>query len=560
MPKHPVAVSILGRERDRAGTSADRPESVFRPTLALAVEHDIPYRDLVILYEKEDADQRALLKGMCDDIAEAWERCGIRGRRVVPMAHRFTRPFDLDATLGELSGVLNRIAADREASRVYLSVNTGTHVINLAMFLLANYGDPLDVPFGLVQVQPKGDRKLPLSPESVGAVSAYHGWAASDALQEQVRNRLDKRRTQEADRELRLLSDVLEIGSATDDPILLLGESGVGKTRLAKRIHGEWAEKRRKQRLRVADPMQEANCAGISKDLAESLLFGHEKGAFTGATADTKGLLLAADGGTLFLDEVGELDLAVQAKLLKAIDERRFAKLGSTKTETSNFRLIAATNRDLAEEVRAGRFRADLHARISCWTFTLPSLSERRSELRRLAEEQLRTWHDRERTRSDVRSEPEVTFAPEAFDAYAGFAQSDEARWPGNIRDLSYSVRRMMVRARLHADPPNCITERVVREEIDELRRRWADDGPRADVDRCIQGVVDAARRMGGRMPLVDRVERLLQEWALKEADGNKAEAGRRLYGTPDKPDTTHSARFRKRWKACAPDGDAADG
>src|SRR4029450_8433591 len=159
-------------------------------------------------------------------------------------------------------------------------------------------------------------------------------------------------------------------------PILLLGPTGAGKSLLARRIY----ELKKTRRL-VEGPFVEVNCATVRGDAAMSALFGHVKGAFTGAVRDRPGPLLSANGGLLFLDEVGELGLDEQAMLLRALEERRFVPLGSDREVTSDFQLIAGTNRDLADAVRAGRFRDDLLARINLWTFELPALSHRRVDI-----------------------------------------------------------------------------------------------------------------------------------------------------------------------------------
>src|SRR6185503_17213673 len=159
-------------------------------------------------------------------------------------------------------------------------------------------------------------------------------------------------------------------------PILLLGPTGAGKSLMARRIY----ELKKTRRL-MNGPFVEVNCATVRGDAAMSALFGHVKGAFTGAVRDRPGLLLSANDGVLFLDEVGELGVEEQAMLLRALEEKRFLPLGSDREVSSDFQLIAGTNRDLAEAVKTGRFRDDLLARINLWTFGIPGLADRREDI-----------------------------------------------------------------------------------------------------------------------------------------------------------------------------------
>lgn len=200
-----------------------------------------------------------------------------------------------------------------------------------------------------------------------------------------------------------------------------------------------------------------------------SALFGHRKGAFTGAMAERPGLLRSADGGMLFLDEIGELGLDEQAMILRAVEEGRFLPLGADKEATSRFQLIAGTNRELLAEVTAGRFREDLFARLNLWTFRLPSLAERPEDI----EPNLDYEMERFAAAQDLR----VTFNKEAREAYLAFATSPAAAWRGNFRDLSASVTRMATLA-----PAGRIDRATVEQEIARLRLLWS-DGASAEAD-----------------------------------------------------------------------------
>ncbi|HEX8422694.1 MAG TPA: sigma 54-interacting transcriptional regulator, partial [Pyrinomonadaceae bacterium] len=206
--------------------------------------------------------------------------------------------------------------------------------------------------------------------------------------------------------------------------VLLTGENGTGKEMLARAVHEESA--------RVEQPFIAVSCAALPESLIESELFGHEKGAFTGAVAAKKGRFELADGGTLFLDEIGELSQAVQVKLLRVLQERNFERLGSTKTQAVDIRLIAASNRDLEEEVEAGRFRRDLFYRLNVVPLRLPALRERREDLPILAA------HFAARA-AEKHGRPTPALEPALLEAL------QEYDWPGNVRELENLMERLVV-------------------------------------------------------------------------------------------------------------------
>jgi transcriptional regulator with GAF, ATPase, and Fis domain len=209
--------------------------------------------------------------------------------------------------------------------------------------------------------------------------------------------------------------------------VLILGETGTGKELIAKEIH---SRSNRKDK-----PLIRVNCASIPKELYESEFFGHVKGAFTGAFKDRIGRFEAANGGTLFLDEIGEIPLDLQSKLLRALQEKQYERIGDDKTKRVDVRIIAATNRDLREEVAAGRFREDLYYRLNVFPLEVASLRERHEDIPLLAKHFVDLV-----VRETKCSKPRLTAA--------GIAALQNYDWPGNIRELRNVIERAVILAR----------------------------------------------------------------------------------------------------------------
>jgi Nif-specific regulatory protein len=212
--------------------------------------------------------------------------------------------------------------------------------------------------------------------------------------------------------------------AASRSTVLLLGESGTGKEIFARSIHG-WSERRDK-------PFVAINCVGLSKELLESELFGHEKGAFTGAFQAKKGKMELAHGGTVFLDEVGDISMELQTKLLRFIEEREFERVGGTGTIRVDVRIIAATNCNLDDAVRKGLFREDLYYRLNVILIALPALRDRKNDIAALADYFLKRFS----------VETKKTFAGIAPEAQAKLAAYE---WPGNVRELANVIERAVV-------------------------------------------------------------------------------------------------------------------
>jgi transcriptional regulator with PAS, ATPase and Fis domain len=247
------------------------------------------------------------------------------------------------------------------------------------------------------------------------------------------------------------MQDVLELAARVaplDTTVLIYGESGTGKEFIVRMIHD--------QSPRATGPFVSINCAALTETLLESELFGHVRGAFTGAVRDKAGLFEVAGNGTLFLDEIGEVAATVQAKLLRALQEREIRRVGAERTIKVNARVVAATNRDLRAAVTAGTFREDLYFRLGAFVIPVPPLRERRGDIPLLAHDFVR--HAAERVKKDVQS-----VSPEAMTALMNY------RWPGNVRELEHAIERAVIVARGEAIRP-----RDLPPEISERRQPQA--------------------------------------------------------------------------------------
>jgi DNA-binding NtrC family response regulator len=297
------------------------------------------------------------------------------------------------------------------------------------------------------------------------------------------------------------MQDVFKIiDKVADTPstVLITGESGTGKELIASALHG--ASSRRDK------PFIKINCAAIPHNLIESELFGYERGAFTGAVTSKPGRFELADGGTLFLDEIGEIPVEMQVKLLRALQEGEFERVGGIKTTHVDVRLIAATNRDLQAEIEAGRFRKDLYYRLAVVPVALPPLRERRSDIPMLA----RHFIDKYNRKLNKRIEGITDEAMAVLQAYA---------WPGNIRELENLIERAL----LFADGPH-----ITAKDLPDTTRQGATPPPAS-----LAASVDTPPGEGGLKDIVRmkaaELEKDLITKALEETGGNVTRAARLL-------------------------------
>lgn len=284
---------------------------------------------------------------------------------------------------------------------------------------------------------------------------------------------------------MRKLLEMIAMIAPSEATVLISGESGTGKELIARAVHAN--------SLRKDRPLVSINCAALSESLLESELFGHEKGAFTGADKRREGRFMEADQGTLFLDEIGEVSPLMQAKLLRAIQEQEIQRVGSNQTLSVDVRLIAATNRDLLADVEAGRFRQDLYYRLNVVTVDSPPLRARREDIPLLAMHFLAKFAERNR-------KPVKGFTPLAMDMLLKYS------WPGNVRELENSVERGVI----------LLSGDFISEKELPL-----------SISQCVD--VQPDRQCGQAIQPLEQVEKQAILAALEQTAGNKTEAAKQL-------------------------------
>jgi len=520
MPRKKLTViGLLGTTLD-AGRGASRWDR-WRPTVALTQHDDLVVDRLELLHGKAGSAIAGTVK---EDIANASPETQVTSHIV-----EFKDPWDFEGVYGILHDFAKTYPFDPDKEDYLVHITTGTHVAQICLFLLT---ESRYFPARLLQTSPgrKGELDAVPSRGSYAIIdldlSRYDRLASRFQKEKVFDQSFLKAGIETKNRAFNVLIARIEhVAVNSRAPILLTGPTGAGKSQLARRIF-----ELKRARRQVVGEFAEVNCATLRGDSAMSTLFGHKKGAFTGALADRAGLLRKAHQGVLFLDEIGELGSDEQAMLLRAIEEKVFYPMGSDREVTSDFQLLAGTNRDLQLGIVKGEFRGDLLARINLWTFRLPALHER--------PEDIAPNLDFELAHVSESIGRNVTMNRQARERFLGFAT--QWNWPGNFRDFDASVTRMATLA-----SGGRITEEVVQDEVEGLRANTLSSESKGEKDALLLRVLGTDR--ANQLDRFDRVQ-LADVLSVCQSARSLSEAGRELFAKSrgERTSVNDSDRLRK--------------
>lgn len=518
-----VVIGVLGTVLDRRGKRENR-WSKWRPTVALCQQEDLRVDRLELICQPDDIN---MAQRVVEDITQASP-----ATEVVLHSIKLDDPWDFEEVYGSFLDFVSRYPFNTDTEEYLVHITTGTHVAQICWFLLteARY-----LPARLLQTSPasKGsERPTALGHYSIIDLDLNRYATLTSRFQREQQHSTSFLKSGIETRNPTfnsLIAQIERVALRSSAPILLTGPTGAGKSFLAERIY-----QLRHARHRLAGKFVAVNCATLRGDNAMSTLFGHVKGAFTGAQQARGGLLREADGGMLFLDEIAELGLDEQAMLLHAIEEKRFFPYGSDKEVSSDFQLVAGTHRDMQQWIAEGRFREDLFARINMWTFQLPGLAERREDIEPNLDFELARYSREQQT--------QVRFDKDARSHFLRFACSAEACWRGNFRELGASVTRMATLA-----DQGRISLALAEEEIARLRTNWC-----SQARLAVQPAPSSAQ-----YDLFDECQ-LQTVLSVCRAADSLSEAGRRLFAVsrqgkkqPNDADRLRKylARFELKWE-----------
>lgn len=485
----------------------------WRPSVAMCMHDDLLINRLHLLHQPKFAKLAALITRDIGQVSPETE--------VTTHAIDVANPWDFADVYASLHDFCRQFHFDPDDDYL-VHITTGTHVQQICWFLLA---ESRHLPAKLLQTSPITGSGRDKDPAGTIAtidldLSRYDALAERFAAEKHEGTALLRAGIQTRNAAYnQIIDDIEMVAVHSRAPILINGATGTGKTHLARRIYELKAS-----RHQVAGAFVEVNCATLRGDQAMSMLFGHTKGAFTGAAQARPGLLAKADGGLLFLDEIGELGLDEQAMLLRALEEGSWLPVGSDQPALADFQLIAGTNRDLHRAVREGTFREDLLARINLWNYDLPSLRDRREDIEPNLSYELQRYAD-EHGRT-------VRFNAEAKQRFLAFANRPDAAWRGNFRDFGGAVMRLCTRAqhgRINAD--------MVAHECQRLQADWhrlAND----DNDDYAHEIDSLLGERADTLDLFDRLQ-LEQVLAICRQSRSCADAGRRLFAESRKHKST---------------------
>jgi transcriptional regulatory protein RtcR len=509
-----ILFSLLGTTLDKS-FKQDRWER-WRPSVAICQHEDLIIDKYHLIYP---SNHLRLAERIIDDIKIVSPET-----EVIPHQIDFKDPWDFEEVYTGLLDFLEHFNFHKEEDRYLFNITTGTHVAQICIYLLT---ESRRFPGNIIQTSPvHGNATGSFSIIDLD-LSKYDKIAARFAKEIKDDIAFLKSGIETKSKKFNELIDRIElVALRTKDPILLTGPTGAGKSFLARRIY-----ELKKLKASVKGQFVEIDCGTIRGDAAMSALFGHKKGAFTGAINDRPGLLKTADKGIVFLDEIGELGLDEQVMLLRAIEDKKFFSVGADKESGSDFQLICGTNRNLQQRVKEGLFREDLLARINLWTFNLPGLKDRPEDIEPNLDYELNRYADRT---GDV-----VRFNKEAREAFLKFATSKEAKWLANFRDLNGAIVRLCTLAL-----GGRITLDILDEEIKRLKSLWKSENFESEV-RLIENfkhIIDKDK--------IDLFEQIQIEGVLRVCSECRSlsDAGRKLFAISrlSKASSNDSDRLKK--------------
>jgi len=515
--KRTVVIGLIGSVLD-AGRGKKRWEK-WRPTVNLCQHDNLLVDRFELIIQPDNAHLARVLE---QDIAGVSPETELNLHTI-----SMEDPWDFEEVYETLHEFVRDYPFDPENEDYLVHITTGTHVVQICLFLLT---ETHAIPGKLLQTSPP-----------IRARNIEHSTYAIIDLDLSKYDRIASRFEKEAINDVAFLKSGIETQNAafnamidelervavrSQEAVLLMGPTGAGKTQLARRLY-----ELKKMHGNVKGSFVEINCATLRGDQAMSMLFGHTKGSFTGASQARSGLLREAEGGILFLDEIGELGRDEQAMLLRAIESGKFLPVGSDKEVESRFQLIVGTNRNLTEQVQNGAFREDLYARINLWTYRLPGLAERPEDIPVNIDFELEQYAEKQNAH--------VAFNAEAKKRFHDFAVSPEALWKANFRDLNGAINRMAT-----LSEGGRITKGLVEQEIDRLKGSWG------SMDTNDQSTGLGQWLSPSEIDLLDPFDRPQLAYVLEVCNqcNSLSEAGRSLFSVSrnTKKSVNDSDRLRK--------------
>ncbi len=493
-----VVIGFFGVGQD---TSNKRDRwSKWRPTVGLCQQNDFKVDRLELLIQEEHEKGANYVTSDINHISPQTE--------VVHNIVDIDDPWDFQDVYACLYEFSKSYEFNLEEEEYFFHMTTGTHVAQICLFILIESNH---LPGKILQTSPDRYKKSAAGEFRIIDLdlSKYNQLASRFEKEQKDDISFLKSGIETQNQNFNTLIEKIEkVAINSTSPILLTGPTGAGKSHLARKIY-----ELKKHKDQIAGDLIELNCATIKGNAALSALFGHKKGAFTGALNDRAGALKKANKGILFLDEIGELGLDEQTMLLDAIENKKFRPLGSDDIMQSEFQLICGTNKNLDKAIEDNFFREDLFARINLWNFELPPLKERKEDIEPNLSFELSKITDN--------MGKQIRFNKEAWNRYLKFSISPEAKWNSNFRDLNASVIRMSTFAE-----SGRITDEVVHQEIKTLNKRW---NPKKENSPEIYLSAYLSQKDIDEIDLFDQLQ-LVQVIKICKSSRTLSEAGRKLY------------------------------